>query len=83
MMQVAVQCAAPPVILLGCAIILLQPSSGGTLVSGGTTEAAEMLQIPMIFWQCIADFTGGWTCLCCFAFSAGFYPLLRSAMLSV
>ena len=74
-LQVAIQCVAPATILLGCAMILLQRSSGGD------GKQAEMLQIPIGFWKCIADFCGWWTCACWFLYSAGSLTLIKSRLL--
>lgn len=80
-LQVAIQCTAPAAILLGCAVILLQPSSNGMLNSDSGAAGIQMLQIPISFWQCIASFCGWWTCVSCFTFSAGFFALFRTKLL--
>jgi len=80
--KVAIQCAAPAVILLGCAVILMQPTQHGMLMAGQNLASIEILQIPVGFWQCIADFCAWWTCVCCFAFTAGCFALFRTELLS-
>ena len=80
--QVAIQCVAPSIILTGCSIIILQHSDdgkSGILTSGNTS--ADILQIPISFWVCIADFCGWWTCTCWFLYGASFLTFIKSHLL--
>ncbi|KAL3141082.1 hypothetical protein ABBQ38_003438 [Trebouxia sp. C0009 RCD-2024] len=79
--KVAIQCLSPPTILLGCAMIIMQPNQDGVLPSRGKAKPAEILQIPISFWICIADFCGWWTCTCWFAVSVASLSLIRLGLL--
>ncbi len=79
-MQVAIQCVAPAAILLGCAIILLQHNNAGQLANNAA-KPTEILQIPISFWMCIADFCGWWTCTCWFLYGAGSLAMIKSGLL--
>ncbi|DBA96326.1 TPA: hypothetical protein ACH3X3_002503 [Trebouxia sp. C0006] len=85
LVKVAIQCITPAIILTGCTIIILQHSDNGKsgILSSGNPKSAEILQIPISFWVCIADFCGWWTCTCWFLYGASFLTLIKSNLLQV
>ncbi len=84
LMQVAVQCLAPSVILLGCGMVMLQEDKEGMpgrpWLGGGSMQ---VLKLPQAFCHSIASFTAFFTCTCCCLYSALILMLSSAGILQL